>query len=178
MSKRVFEMGGKQYKSMLEIARELGLKRVYPKDFDKYGIVEVAGDTVKDTVEDFENEVKSLSISEFKSFVKPFSLETLETLLSKVSNDSWGHLKNDSIRRMRVIMSLKKHYYPDEVTAGKDKPAKSSGWKQFESDKLIKFADSQNIAYKKNDNEAILRMQVIMSLKKAGFSPETLVGKF
>lgn len=71
-------------------------------------------------------------------------------------------------------MSLKKHYYPDDVVAGKAKSAKSSGWKQFESDQLIKFADSQNISYRKNDNEAILRMQVIMALKKSGYSPETL----
>ena len=71
-------------------------------------------------------------------------------------------------------MSLKKHYYPDDVVAGKSKSAKSSGWKQFESDQLIKFADSQNITYRKNDNEAILRMQVIMALKKSGYSPETL----
>ena len=71
-------------------------------------------------------------------------------------------------------MSLKKHYYPDDVVVGKAKSAKNSGWKQFELDQLIKFADSQNISYRKNDNEAILRMQVIMALKKSGFSPETL----
>ena len=36
-------MNGNTYTSMMDIARELGVKRVYPRDFDKYGIVETTG---------------------------------------------------------------------------------------------------------------------------------------
>ena len=39
--KHTFEMNGKSYNSMMDIARDLGVKRVYHKDFDKYGIKEV-----------------------------------------------------------------------------------------------------------------------------------------
>lgn len=48
MAKRTFEMNNKQYSSMMDIARDLGIKRVYPKDFEKYGIKEVvAGQETK-----------------------------------------------------------------------------------------------------------------------------------
>lgn len=40
---RTFTMNGNTYTSMMDIARELGVKRVYPRDFDKYGIVETTG---------------------------------------------------------------------------------------------------------------------------------------
>nr|DAP04723.1 MAG TPA: hypothetical protein [Herelleviridae sp.] len=39
--KRTFKMNDHTYTSMMDIARELGVKRVYPRDFDKYGIVEL-----------------------------------------------------------------------------------------------------------------------------------------
>lgn len=40
---RTFTMNGNTYTSMMDIARELGVKRIYPRDFDKYGIVETTG---------------------------------------------------------------------------------------------------------------------------------------
>lgn len=40
---RIFTMNGNTYTSMMDIARELGVKRIYPRDFDKYGIVETTG---------------------------------------------------------------------------------------------------------------------------------------
>lgn len=40
---RTFTMNGNTYTSMMDIARELGVKRVYPRDFTKYGIVETTG---------------------------------------------------------------------------------------------------------------------------------------
>ena len=40
---RTFTMNGNTYTSMMDIARELGVKRVYPRDFAKYGIVETTG---------------------------------------------------------------------------------------------------------------------------------------
>lgn len=45
-------MNGNTYTSMMDIARELGVKRVYPRDFDKYGIVETTGQDAQVAVDD------------------------------------------------------------------------------------------------------------------------------
>ena len=39
--KKVFKMNGKEFPSMMALARELEIKRVYPKDFEKYGITAI-----------------------------------------------------------------------------------------------------------------------------------------
>lgn len=49
---RTFTMNGNTYTSMIDIARELGVKRVYPRDFDKYGIVETTGQDAQVAVDD------------------------------------------------------------------------------------------------------------------------------
>lgn len=53
---RTFIMNGNTYTSMMDIARELGVKRVYPRDFAKYGIVETTG---QDTQVAVNNTVKA-----------------------------------------------------------------------------------------------------------------------
>lgn len=45
-------MNGNTYTSMMDIARELGVKRVYPRDFDKYGIVETTGQDIQVAADD------------------------------------------------------------------------------------------------------------------------------
>lgn len=42
--KRTFVYNGKKFDSMMAIAREMGVKRIYTRDFDKYGIVEIVND--------------------------------------------------------------------------------------------------------------------------------------
>ena len=49
---RTFTMNGNTYTSMMDIARELGVKRVYPRDFDKYGIVETTGQDIQVAADD------------------------------------------------------------------------------------------------------------------------------
>lgn len=49
---RTFTMNGNTYTSMMDIARELGVKRVYPRDFDKYGIVETTGQDTQVAADD------------------------------------------------------------------------------------------------------------------------------
>ena len=49
---RTFTMNGNTYTGMMDIARELGVKRVYPRDFDKYGIVETTGQDAQVAVDD------------------------------------------------------------------------------------------------------------------------------
>lgn len=49
---RTFAMNGNTYTSMMDIARELGVKRVYPRDFAKYGIVETTGQDTQVAADD------------------------------------------------------------------------------------------------------------------------------
>ena len=49
---RTFTMNGNTYTSMMDITRELGVKRVYPRDFDKYGIVETTGQDTQVAADD------------------------------------------------------------------------------------------------------------------------------
>ena len=49
---RTFTMNGNTYTSMMDIARELGVKRVYPCDFAKYGIVETTGQDTQVAADD------------------------------------------------------------------------------------------------------------------------------
>lgn len=49
---RTFTMNGNTYTSMMDIARELGVKMVYPRDFDKYGIVETTGQDIQVAADD------------------------------------------------------------------------------------------------------------------------------
>lgn len=49
---RTFTMNGNTYTSMMDIARELGVKRVYPRDFAKYGIVETTGQDTQVATDD------------------------------------------------------------------------------------------------------------------------------
>lgn len=63
MKTRTFKMNDKTYTSMMDIAREIGIKRVYPRDFAKYGIVELTDsqDTADEStkVDDVVQEVKA-----------------------------------------------------------------------------------------------------------------------
>ena len=46
-----FMMNGKTYNSMMDMARELGVNRIYPRNFEKYGITEVSDATSEPTAE-------------------------------------------------------------------------------------------------------------------------------
>lgn len=60
-----FKMDGKIYKTMMEIARELGRARVKRQDFERFGIVEVDEAEIEEVKEELEvTEVKDESIEE------------------------------------------------------------------------------------------------------------------
>lgn len=240
--KRTFEMNGTQYNSMMEIARELGVKRVYPRDFDKYGIVETTGqntqetdtestsdvqvtvDTsdststetkveaktetpVEDKVEDkadtpakeekkqpkeqkkketkksvekaekktgtpeqikeVQKSVDTMTLDTFSEAIHHFTMEALLQMVQEVGGKVWETITNEPIRRMRLMMELKEHYFPGEKKA--TKPA--SGWKKLSLDALVKVAKDNKVEFKDNDNDRIKRMNLVMALNKAGIKP-------
>lgn len=252
--KRTFEMNGKSYNSMMDIARDLGVKRVYPKDFDKYGIKEVddtelasdvdsmieeqdasesqSVETVEDevksdekivaeaaeddtesvsdengdpvnrvektekkskeakvvkekvekspvakkrlgTVEDIklaEDGVGTMDIIQFNDTIKHFGVEALVKMAETAGIDTWESITNEPIRRMRLLMEIKSHYYPTDKTPVRPK----SNWKKVNLEALVTLADEHKLEYKKSDEEQIQRMWVIFALNTAGLTPQDL----
>lgn len=247
--KRTFEMNGKQYTSMMEIARELGVNRIYPRDFGKYNIIETTGQAAVEATQDVEEkpqetkateEVKAeekveekkttveksekkqeknqkeskvekktvktdkvekdqpkvdrrftrkvgtpeeiqevqdkvgqMTIVEFNNFIKHFSVEALVQMAETSGVNTWESIDNEPIRRMRLLMELKGHYFPNEKTPVKP----NSGWRKIELAELIKLAKSKKVEYKTSDDEKIQRMHVVIALNKAGLTPDDIVTK-
>lgn len=232
--KRTFEMNGKSYNSMMDIARDLGVKRVYPKDFDKFGIKELSDDNVSNTGSDVESVVEeqdvdnsakeetvvevteddtenvsdedcvkakepekkskttekvvkkrlgtdediklaedgvgSMTIVQFNDTIKHFGVEALVKMAETAGIDTWENITNEPIRRMRLLMEIKSHYYPADKTPVRPK----SNWKKVDLKSLINLADENTLEYKKSDDEQIQRMWVIFALNTAGLTPQDL----
>lgn len=240
---RTFEMNGKQYTSMMDIAREIGVKRVYPRDFAKYGITETTGQSdeqaadqkksnsnsnvlsitdntqaqdgktvesnKKDKVDDKADKEKKkgepkpkndesktdkrftrklgtpeqvqealdkagkLDVVEFNNYIKHFSVSALEEIATTAGVKLWDDITNEPIRKMRLLMEIKAHYYPTQKTPVKP----NSEWRKVGLDELLALAADKKLDYKQSSDEKIQRMWVIMALKEAGITPQNLPQK-
>lgn len=222
--KRTFSMNGKTYESMMDIAREIGIKRVYPRDFDKYGVVETTGQDVAETskdvpvakteepkevekeekkvstpepkpekkskskadkvdaemtakedageaavdVDDLVSKVPEMSIIQFNDIIGKWDVDSLVKLAEKAGVNLWDKITNASIRKMRLLMEIKKFYYPNDKVPVKP----DSVWKNIPLESLIKLADEKSLEYRKSDESKIQRMWVIKALNDAGVSPD------
>lgn len=247
---RTFEMNGKTYTSMMDIARDLGVKRVYPRDFAKYGIVETTAqaddqkaaddvaapadqNVVADKADDTKAEQKAekaekaaekkqdkkadksnkadkaaeekkeedkkdeqpkvdkrftrklgtpeqvqealdkagkLDVVEFNNYIKHFSVSALEEIATTAGVKLWDDITNEPIRKMRLLMEIKAHYYPTQKTPVKP----NSEWRKVGLDELLALAADKKLDYKQSSDEKIQRMWVIMALKDAGLTPQDL----
>lgn len=323
--KRTFEMNGKQYTSMMDIARELGVKRIYTKDFDKYGIIETTGQTVVNTdakvntaettvdepqeievveyeipeeelaaletikqmdgweedglatgnndgdvfyavnhevddnhkelffkttfkdmvdgtadddngtwmtaqevlaevkkieeqkqvevkkpvkstkkvskktekkekdkdkepkvdhrftrktgkpeeIQEVQSKVSQMTIIEFNDYIKHFSLEALIQMAETAGVKTWEDIDNEPIRKMRLLMEIKGHYFPNDKTPVKP----NSCWKKNTLEELLELAQEHDLTFKASNDPKIQRMWVIMALKEAGLTPDDLKAK-
>lgn len=64
MAKSVFEVNGKQFPTMLAVAKELGRSRVYRSDFERFGITEIDESEIKDIEATTDEEPKATEASE------------------------------------------------------------------------------------------------------------------
>ena len=209
-------MNGKVYESMAAIAKELGVNRVRPSQFDKYGITEItdavtvdtkavetakaeepvkadtkpvsekdsskkkpAKKAVKTTSEEAKKtedkaavETKSgdETLEEYSKRLKKSSMDDLVKYAEEAGVDAHESIANEQIRRMRITMALKAHYYPNEKLEVK----KATGFKKIDLDTLIKAADERGLKYKKVDFPAIQRMWVTKALTDAGVTVDDL----
>lgn len=238
---RTFTMNGKNYNTLMDIARDLGVKRVYPRDFDKYGIVEttqtndtqVKGDVQQDNtansqqatdkkaakkktdkeatkvtatkkstkvandaadkkadepkvdkrftrklgtleqVQEALDKAGKVDVIEFNNYIKHFSLNALETIAVKANVKLWDDITNESIRKMRLLMEIKAHFYPTQKTPVKP----NSEWRKVDLNDLLSLAKDKKLDFKQSPDEKIQRMRVIMAIKAAGLTLQDLPQK-
>lgn len=278
MAKREFTMNGKSYNTLTAIAKELGVKRVYTRDFAKYGIIEVTmandgvvmvsksvnilddatttddntadvaaqdaddngndnqsdsadaavvddqddtkddasdvvgvtsdvpqtvgqGDT-KDVVIDAPvadtpvNDAKATpaqpqteeekiaqieqdvvdyaDADELGKAVRKISLAGLIKMVENIQGDTWERISNEGIRKMRLIMELKKGYFPSSQPKSKSTSSGPSPWKDVSIADMKAAATAKGCVWKDCDNEGILRMRLIMVLKAVGVTADEL----
>lgn len=168
--KKTFEMNGKTYDSMTAIAKELGVKRIYPKDFAKYGITESSKDKSADTATDNSTGYNDLTLEQLSEKLKGLSLEKLEGVAKGLSLEKVT-VKNDSIKRMQLTMAIKRAVFPTIFPKVQTK-RNASSWKDVSLDKMIKVAKKNKISYKDYQNDRITRMHLVMAFNKSGLTAE------
>lgn len=127
--------------------------------------------TAEDIAE-VEKNVVDMNARELGKAVTNFTVDALVTMVKNVDGNTWDSIKNAPIRKMRLIMELKKQYFPDEVRQAA--PAKVSPWKAITTEVLKKAAKKQKISWTECNNDSINRMRIIMALKKKGVKAEDL----
>lgn len=168
--KKTFEMNGKAYDSMTAIAKELGVKRIYPKDFAKYGITESSKDKSADTATANSTGYNDLTLEQLSEKLKVLSLEKLEDVAKSLSLEKVT-VTNDNIKRMQLTMAIKRAVFPTIFPKVQTKRNVSS-WKDVSLDKMIKVAKKNKISYKDYQNDRITRMHLVMAFNKSGLTAE------
>ena len=145
--KKTFEMNGKTYDSMTAIAKELGVKRIYTKDFAKYGITESSktesSDTATDNSTDNSTGYNDLTLEQLSEKLKGLTLDKLEGVAKGLSLEKVT-VKNDSIKRMQLTMAIKRAVFPTIFPKVRAK-RNASSWKDVSLDKMIKVAKKNKI---------------------------------
>lgn len=188
--KRTFKMNDHTYTSMMDIARELGVKRVYPRDFDKYGIVELTdGDTEAEpeqTKVEPEAEATAEAVAETSAESEPHVEEPkteAEEVKGEVETEQSKAVKKPSNKTKAAKKPSKER---KERKTGSEKDIKElveslpnlsledfqTTIKHFNNDALIALAAAlkKDInQYPELTNAPIRKMRLIMELKKALF---------
>ena len=194
---RIFELHGRIFYSMMDMARELGVPRIYPRDFIKYGIKEVDGATVDKTVvvgraldnadvnatEAAESTkvitkviIKTVTIDNLSSYAKFLRKKTLDELIKlgrDAGVDTWDFISHESIRKMRIIMELKAKMFPGDRLETK----KPTLFRKIPFNILVTTAEKLHLEHRKSDNDAIARMWITKALEDAGVDPKDLLQK-
>lgn len=199
--KRTFELNGRIFYTMMDMARELGVARIYPKDFAKYGIKELDGvtvdkvaisdvkvdktdspdvkvdtavkpKTVKSTkVVKTDKSAKVDTLQDYAIFLRRKTLDELVALCKAEGVDTCDSISFEPIRKMHLVMNLKEKKFPGERLETR----KPTAFRKIHFDVLYTTAENMNLEYRKSDNEAITRMWLTKALVEAGVHPEDLI---
>jgi hypothetical protein len=157
---KLYQMNGKQYTSLKDIAEELGVSRIRPdRHFEKYGITEV---TAQDTTAEQTEEVKA-SEPEVAATEENTQEET------KVSSKQEKHADKVAESTKNSKAEDKKSEASEDTSAD-DLAAFSKIMTETSTEDLIKMSKKAGLGdgsqYK---HEGIRRMRLIMGLKKQRF---------
>ena len=119
--------------------------------------------------------VDYVDAAELGKAVKKISLSGLVTMVEHIQGDIWARISNEGIRKMRLIMELKKGYFPTSHPTKSSFSSGASPWKKISTADLITAATATGKTWKDCSNEGILRMRLIMVLKAAGVTADTLL---
>lgn len=111
-----------------------------------------------------------MSVVAFKKELRNLTTTQLIDVVKEIGGNVWETLKDDTIRRMRLVMELKGYYYPQYKVVAKQK----SPWTAVTTDKLLETAKAKGAVYKDCADEKILRMRVIVALKAFGVQAEDI----
>lgn len=109
--------------------------------------------------------------TELSQNLRKVSLDGLIKMAENVQVDTWERMKNAGIRKMRVIMELKKAYFPTQSTRANVSTGPSP-WKKIPTADLQATATAKGCVWKDCANEGILRMRLIMVLKAVGVTAD------
>lgn len=192
MAKKLYVYKGKEYATMLAVAAEVGVKQIYPKDFERLGVTVVTEETkqmkpvteIKQEVTEVEPVVETKQVEPatevkqpepsadfivFCESLKGMELDTLkkfaECTLGKAAFSSLnvGSLE-PRICRMKLTMALKAHQFPGQKLP-KTSPSEFSNC-PFEL--MLQYVEANNISYIKTANANVNRMRVTQALLQAG----------
>lgn len=151
-NKRTFTMNGNTYGSMMEIARELGIKRVYPRDFAKYGIEEVTSTPADDNTAQDKEATATAATEETKAEDKKIEKEVVK----------------DSDKEDSDMNKTKK-------AAAQTLEDFSAQLKAMSLDELVALAKKKKVdTYEQYADEKIRRMRITMALKNKMFPGQKL----
>lgn len=158
---RTFKMNGNIYNSMMDIARELGKKRIHPKDFQKYGIEEItgtvqSGDVKSDDVksDDKSSEEKTEKKAPAKKDVK----KSEETPEKKEKTDKPVVTLDELVKQPLVDFS--------------------KNLRKISTEDIIQFAKDNGVdTVEDASDEKIRRMRVVMNLKAKFYPGQSLEPK-
>lgn len=180
-SKRTFTMNGNTYTSMMEIARELGIKRVYPRDFAKYGIVETTDAVAADAT----NKVEDKKVADI-----PQDADTaVSTENTKAESDTVVDDKEatDDVVNKEESQVAKKTANNKNTAKAAAKPASKkvkslTGLEAYSAelrvmtlDDLVNLAKKEQVElYETVSDEKIRRMRLTMALKSKKYPGQKL----
>lgn len=180
---RTFTMNGNTYTSMMEIARELGIKRVYPRDFAKYGIVETtdtayAGTTNK--VDDVDKEVDDTTqnadtaVSTENTKAENDSIVNDKEATDNVANKEESQVtKKTASNKNKAKASAKPASKKAEPLVGLE--AYSIELRVMTLDDLVDLAKKEEVElYETVSDEKIRRMRLTMALKSKKYPGQKL----
>lgn len=192
MAKRTFMKDGNKYDSMSAIAKELGIKRLYPRDFAKYGVTEITDAEVEEEqkqdvaeVEDASEEV-SEAVEETTDVVENDDEAKVDEVAVEESDDE----ESEDTAEVEKPAEQPK----SEKDTPKDKPAKvakktytieelvkmpladfSKYLRKVDTDDIVTFAENNQLeTFADMDDKRIRRMKVVMVIKDKFFPGQAL----